>query len=193
MQIMHLELRFHPNEKSILCNKTFDSIEYPLIYYKHDNTYEYNKKNYYSVTYYMYYKENYAIGLNGIFSRNKFLGFHDKDIEHVRILYNYLTLEPEYVYFSAHAQEGIWKKYKDCEFNDKNLIVYICYGSHACKPHKGIYLRIFGFANDYCSNKGKYVIPKLINDNTLYYLEVKNNPDFSGCIKPFILPLIKPF
>jgi hypothetical protein len=194
MQIMHLELRFHPNEKSILCNKTFDSIEYPLIYYKHDiNTYEYNKKKYYSVTYYMYYKENYAIGLNGIFSRNKFLGFHDKDIEHVRILYNNYTLEPEYVFFSAHSQEGIWKKYNECEFNNNNLVIYIAYGSHACKPHKGIYLRIFGFANDYCSKNGKIIIPKLINDASLNNLEVKNNPDFSGCIKPFILPLIKPF
>jgi hypothetical protein len=190
MKIMRLELRFHPNEKSILCNKNFNLIEYPLIYYKTDNsTYEYNKKKYYSITYYMFYKENYAIGLNGIFPRNKLLGYHNKDIEHVRILYNYYTLEPEYVFFSAHNQEGVWKKYKDCEFNNKNLVVYIACNSHACKPHKGIYLRIFGLANDYCSNKGAYIIPKLINDNSLYYLKVKNYPDYSGKIRSFILPL----
>ena len=101
MEIMHLELRFHPDERSILCNKDFNSIEYPSIYYKNDSIpYNFNNKKYYSITYYMFYKENYAIGLNGIFSKNKFLGYHDKDIEHVRILYNNYTLEPEYVFLN---------------------------------------------------------------------------------------------
>lgn len=188
---IYLQLRFNPSEKSKLCNKDFNSVDFAQIYYRKDiENYLFYGKKYYSITYYMYYKENYAIGLNGLFPKNKNLGYHDKDIEHIRILYNFTTLDPEYVFFSAHSQEGLWIKYNNCEFFNNKLIVYISYGSHACKPHKGIYWRIFGFANDYCSNKGKYIIPYLLNEQNLYYLNIQNKEVFSDCIKPFILPLI---
>ena len=188
---IYLQLRFHPSEKSKLCNKDFNFLYYSQVYYRQDpETYIYYGKKYYSITYYMFYKENYAIGLNGIFPTNKNLGYHDKDIEHIRILYNFITLKPEYVYFSAHSQEGIWKKFEECELINNKLIIYISNGSHACRPYKGIYFRIFGFANDYCSDKGNFIVPYLLNDQNLYYLNISNKEVFSDGIKPFILPLI---
>jgi hypothetical protein len=188
---IYLHLRFHKDERSKLCTKDFETINYHQIYYKNDdNLYSYYGKKYHSITYYMFYKENYAIGLNGIFPNSKCLGYHEKDIEHVRILFDLETFDPVFVYFSSHAQEGVWKRYQDCEIYNDRLVVYISKGSHACRPKGKTYYRIFGFANDYASGRGIHITPFLMNSQSLYDLNVANKEVFSDGIKPFILPLI---
>lgn len=84
------------------------------------------------------------------------LGYHEGDVEKI-ILLDDDTGKTHYVYFKAHGRgEGMWMDYDDCEKNDNNdLIVYVARGSHAFYPHPEVYWRIFGFANDLCSNRGQ--------------------------------------
>lgn len=169
MSLVKIELRFHPNEKSFPCNMDYTLSNETPIYYNYDEPYKYYGKKYYSVTYFLFYRENLAIGLNGIFPYNKSLGYHDKDREVIKILYDTCTLRPEYVFFSAHAQEGQFYKYSDCNFTeDKSLIVYSSLNSHAFRRSPKIYWRVFGFANDICSNKGKWIRPTYIECNINY-------------------------
>lgn len=186
---LKLELRFHPNETSVLCKQDFTKSDQPIIYYKRDQYYYlYYGKKYFSITYHMYYAFNDAIGFNGLFPKIEAFGYHPIDLELIRIIYDIKTLQPEYVFFSAHSQEGIWVKYSDCEFNNNNLVVYISLNSHALKPHDGIYFRIFGTSNDYYSKRGKHIIPELIEDNTLEYQTIQNREVFISFSKRFLLP-----
>jgi hypothetical protein len=189
--LISLQLCFHPLEKSRLCNKDFSFSSEPITYYTIDDKYYlYNGSKYYSITYYLYFQDNFAIGLNGLFPKSESLGYHATDIENIRILYNIDTYYPEYVFFSAHAQEGVWKKFKDCEFNNNQLVVYVSCNSHALRPHNKIYYRMFGFANDYCSDKGQIITPILIKDESKPYLKVQNEEVFATGFKAFIMPLI---
>lgn len=189
--LVPLQLRFHPLEKSRLCKKDFTYSFEPIIYYTIDDKYYlYNGSKYYSITYYLYFKENYAIGLNGFFPKSNALGYHETDIENIRILFNIDSFSPEYVFFSAHAQEGVWKKFKDCNFHNNQLVIYISLGSHALRPFNKIYYRMFGFANDYCSDYGNYITPILIKDENKPYLKVQNEEVFATPFKAFIMPLI---
>lgn len=186
-----LELRFHPSEKSKLCSKEFLELFNPIVYYRSDeNLYSFFGNKYFSITYYLYFYENFAIGLNGIFPKCNSLGYHKEDIENIRILYNMDTLEPTYVFFSAHAQEGIWKRFSECKFHNNKLIVYVSYGSHALRPICKTYYRLLGFANDYCSNDGEHIIPLLLQDYSIPYLNVQNEEVFSTSYKAFIMPFI---
>jgi hypothetical protein len=187
--VLNLELRFHPDEKDELCKQDFTKSDKPIVYYKRDpHYYLYYGKKYFSITYYMYYKFNYAIGFNGIFPKVELFGYHPIDLELIRIIYNIKTLQPEYIFFSAHSQEGIWVKYSECEFNNTNLVVYVALNSHAMKPHNGTYFRIFGTSNDYYSKQGKKIIPELIEDNTLEYKTLQNREVFTSFYKRFLLP-----
>ena len=193
---LKLEIRFHPKEKSILCKKDFSPSRDPIIYFRYDEPYAYQGKLYYSMTYYMYYKENYAIGLNGIFPTMESLGYHEVDLELVKVLFkldlntgivkNAIDLV-SYVYFSAHSQEGMWVPFDECEKDDNHLVVYSAYGSHANKPKSGTYMRILGFANDYTSYYGKWVRPNLINDQT-YNRNVSNDEVLNTPLKRFLMP-----
>lgn len=188
---VNLQLRFHYSEKSILCNRDFSKSVLPKVYYKEDiEFYYYFGIKYYSITYYMFYQENYAIGLFGLFPYCKFLGYHEQDIEYIRILYNIDTLNPEFVFFSSHSQEGIWKKYDECEFFKNNLIVYVAKYSHANKPHKKTYYRLLGFANDKTSNMGNHLIPTLEKDNSLHKYNMLNKEVFSNPCSSFFMPFI---
>lgn len=189
--IIGLKLCFHPSEKSDLCDRDFTKCNLPTVYYKEDvDFYFYLGIKYFSVTYYMFYKENYAIGLFGLFPKSSFLGYHEYDIEYVRILYNIESMSPEFVFFSSHAQEGIWKNFNDCVFFKDKLVIYVAYGSHANKPINKTYYRMFGFANDNTSNKGRQVIPLLEKDNSLPYYKVLNKEVFSNPCSAFFMPLI---
>lgn len=189
--IIELQLKFHPSEKSELCNRDFTKCELPTIYYREDiELYFYLGIKYFSITYYMFYRENYAIGLFGLFPKCKSLGYHEFDIEYIRILYNTDTLNPEFVFFSSHAQEGIWKKFNECDFYKDKLNVYVAYGSHANKPIQKTYFRMFGFANDNTSNRGRQIIPLLEKDNSLPYYQVLNKEVFSNPYSAFFMPLI---
>ena len=187
---IQLELRFHPKEKSKLSKKDFSDSLLPIVYFRRDEySYLYYGKKYVSMTYYMCYQENYAIGLNSYFPSNSSLGYHPKDVEIIRILFDYNTLIPSYVYFSAHAQEGIWVKFTDCEFNNNKLIVYVALGSHAVKPHAGTSVRIFGFANDHYSQNGNHISPLLIEDPSFPYTTLQNDEVFTSFTRRFLMPL----
>jgi len=189
LSTIKLELRFHPKEKSKLSKKNFSDSIVPIVYFRRDEyTYLYYGKNYVSLTYFMCYAENYAIGLNGFFPFNPSLGYHPKDVEIMRILFDYETLIPSYVYFSAHAQEGIWVKFTDCEFYDNKLIVYVALGSHSVKPHAETSIRIFGFANDYYSQNGRHISPFLIEDPSFPYIILQNDEVFTSCTRRFLMP-----
>jgi hypothetical protein len=189
--LIPLELRFHPLEKSKLSNKDYSSSLDPKVYYRIDDFYYfYNGSKYFSITYYLYFQENYAIGLNGLFLKSEALGYHLTDIENIRILYNIDSYTPEYVFFSSHAQEGIWKKFNDCIFNNNKLVIYVSLSSHALRPLSKVYLRMFGLANDYCSNYGDHITPILIKDQSIPYLKVQNEEVFATGFKAFIMPLI---
>ena len=122
LPVVPLELRFHPKEKSKLSKKDFSEPIVPIVYFRRDGyAYLYYGKKYVSLTYYMCYTENFAIGLNRVLPLNSSLGYHQQDVKIIRILFDYTTLIPEYVYFSAHAQEGVWVKFNDCEFNNSYL------------------------------------------------------------------------
>lgn len=188
VNVLNLELRFHPSEQDMLCKKDFTKSDKPIVYYKRDeNYYLYYGKKYFSITYYMFYAYNYAIGFNGIFPKVEAFGYHPIDLELIRIIYDIKTLQPEYVFFSAHSQEGMWVKYSDCEFNNNNLVAYVALSSHALKPHDGIYFRIFGFANDYYSKRGEHIIPELIEDNSLGYKTIQNREVFTSFSKRMLM------
>ena len=190
LPIIPLELRFHPKEKSKLSKKDFSDSLLPIVYFRRDEyPYLYYGKKYISMTYYMCYAENYAIGLMGLFPFNPSLGYHPKDIEIIRILFDYKTLIPSYVYFSAHAQEGIWIKFTDCQFQNRKLIVYVALGSHAVKPHPGTSVRIFGFANDFYSSNGQHISPLLIEDSSFPYTTLQNDEVFTSFTKRFLMPI----
>lgn len=161
-----IELHYHPKETCFLnIQKSCYSI----------SEYIYNNKNYDSINYKLYYDFNPAIGFGfWWFPESKRLGYHPVDVERVKILVDKNTQNPEYVYFSAHSNEGKWVPWKDCEKTDDNhLIIYIARGSHANYPRSGIWVRILGFANDLCSKKGKKFIP-ILRQNQEYKHENPN-------------------
>lgn len=190
MDIIELELRFHPREKSELSTRDFLPSDKPIVYYKRDTyPYLYFGKKYLSITYYMCYAVNYAIGINSIMPNNSSLGFHPIDVELIRIIYDYNTFLPKHVFFSAHSQEGVWFNYSDCNINNNKLVVYVALNSHATKPHSGIYFRFFGLANDYYSNSGKHIIPELIEDNNMTNTTIQNEEVFTSFITRFFMPV----
>lgn len=189
-QIIPLELRFHPKEKSRLSKKDFSDSSLPVVYYRYDEfIYLYYGKRYLSITYYMHYAENFAIGLNHMFPYNTSLGYHPIDVEILRILFDIDTGIPKFVFFSAHAQEGIWVPFNNCEFVNNKLIVYVALGSHAIKPHSGIFLRIFGLASDHYSQNGRHISPLLIEDSSLPYKKIQNDEVFTSFTRRFFMPL----
>jgi hypothetical protein len=149
----------------------------------------YYGKKYHSVTYFIYYQENIAIGLGGIFPYNTALGYHPLDREVIKILYNMESSipTPEYVFFSAHAQEGQFYKYSDCRFTeDKTLIVYSSLNSHACRKDPGIYWRVLGLANDVTRDDGRWIRPIYKECNVIY--NAQNREVFSDTWYRVFLP-----
>ncbi len=194
IQIYNLELRFHPDELDFPCSNEYndlinsDNKYIHPVYYNIDDIYLYYGKKYYSVTYFIYYKINHSIGMNSWFPNNKNFGYHEKDKEAVKILYNFDTGKPEYVFFSAHQQEGKYFPFEKCNFIDNNLIVYPALYSHSNHPYPGVYWRIFGFANDYCSTKGRRIRPTLIKSNDVKY-KTQNREVYDKTWYSFFLPL----
>jgi hypothetical protein len=121
--------------------------------------YVYNNEMYKCKCYVFLYRENDAIGLFGVFPKNKNLGYHRYDREYVYILFD-KNDNPQHVYFSQHSiKQGEWKKWKDCTVVDNLLHVYVSLGSHANYSNVGTCLRVFGLANDVRENK----INKVVN------------------------------
>lgn len=86
------------------------------------------------------------------------VGKHEGDVEKLIILSK--NDIPKWVYFGAHSSgEGEWVNWEDCEKTSQGALkVYIALGSNAFYRRPETYLRVFGFANDICSNKGKKIL-----------------------------------
>ncbi|GBG72666.1 hypothetical protein CBR_g12238 [Chara braunii] len=161
------ELRFHPAEKVFpqvldianpfqVCSKL---PEIP-IYVSNSASMIYQGVEYTAITYSLYYVENPSPAFGGLFPRN--VGYHEGDVEKLTILYSkdpYREWEPCHVYFFAHGSgQGIWLPWGECQHTDDNyLIVYVAKNSHASYYLPGTYVRIFGVANDHCSERGKHL------------------------------------
>jgi hypothetical protein len=193
MEITKLILCMHKNEKAFTSNKDYEIEEDTTnVYYNIDEEqYLYNDKLYKSITYLIYYKENYAIGLFGIFKKNKDLGYHYKDIERVKILYDPVTNKEAYVYMSAHNSEGKWVTWKECDKVCGSLLIYVAKYSHANYHKSGIKWRIFGFANDLCSDGMKTIIkhPSFIRDESIFYIPDQKSK-YGTFLKRFFLPIV---
>jgi len=168
MTVIPLELNFHPKEIYFPCTDTFQLVknEYK-IYYSWDNIYTYKNKLYNNVSYHIHYLYNGAIGFGyHLFPQKKSLGFHEYDIERIKILFDTETNIPQYVFFSAHRNEGKWISWDECEKSENGeLKIYIAKGSHANYHKSGKWNRIFFLANDKCSKKGKKIVPTLIHSH----------------------------
>lgn len=196
--MFNIQLRFHPDESWFPCTKSFeDSNDFP-IYWKNSNDYTFYGKKYKCVDYVIYYKENGAIGLFGISKYSEKLGYHKYDIERIRILHD--GVKPLYIYVSAHAQEGTWAcVYADklpdgknvrAKIDNNNIVVYVARWSHAMYLEAKTYKRILFVANDITSDKGKKIIPKLINDPTAYGIDsdIQNREVIDTLWKKITLP-----
>lgn len=182
--MIRLQLRFHHKEIYYPSDNKYQLTK-NVAYYNLEE-YTYKGEIYDSITYKIYYKANGAIGCcYSLFPKSKALGYHDIDGERVKILLR--DDKPVYVYFSAHSDEGKWYKWEECETFDDVLVVYVARASHANYPKTGTWWRIFGLANDKCSDKGKTLIPELIFNQKLTY----NPPNQEKCYtlrKRLLLP-----
>lgn len=138
-------LRFHPGERERLEPTAYITTGKEL---RGDIMYS-------VVTYSFYFRNNYAIGCGWrLFPKSGLLGYHEHDVEFISVYY--FENVPVRVFFSAHGRgQGSWVEWEDCEFVDDQLVVYVARNSHAMYPHTGRYWRVFGFANDVCSSRGK--------------------------------------
>jgi hypothetical protein len=141
------------------------------------------------VIYEIYYAENGAIGLNSIAPYSTNLGYHQKDIERIMMLHDTNTERPMHVFFSAHAQEGQFYPASTCEYTLTNqLIVYSALNSHSNHPHPGTTWRVFGFANDYTSKKGRHLAMTAIRDDAISY-QAQNREVLDLPLRRFLLPI----
>lgn len=198
--MFNLQLRFHQDEDWYPCTKTFeDSNDFP-IYWKNSSDYDFYGKKYKCVDYVVYYKENGAIGLFNISKYSKILGYHKIDIERIRILHD--GDKPQYIYVSAHAQEGTWagvytnklpngKKCPQVKIQDDMIVVYVAKWSHAMYVSNGTKFRIVAIANDKTSDKGKWIKPKLIYDENAYgiHSDIENHEVIDSLWKRITLPI----
>ena len=186
-----IELRFHPDE--LLSTTLPEYPTFPAAYIAHGE--EKRGDNVYNVTtIYFYYKPLLTVTCSSLLCPT-----YKSGTECISIYY-----EAKKIYFSAHTRgQGMWVDFNDCEVNDKDdFIIYVALNSHACYPHPGLYLRNFGFSNDYCREGGKRlrfsysnIIPAFdheFDDGTKLY-KYPQPPPPSASITPFqrfILPLL---
>lgn len=182
-----IQLRLHPREKQLPCDKSFNQDPSFPIYYNIDS-YAYNGTRYRAVIYAVYYQKNLAIGMNGTMPRNESLGYHNKDIEWIVILHDMASNQPKYVFTSGHAQEGAWTEFQKCKVDNGRLVIYAAVNSHRHSTQAKTHWRIFGFANDYTSNNGKHINMRLVNDKSISY-DTTNREVLDTKFRSFFLPL----
>lgn len=94
------------------------------------------------------------------------LGKHYADLEHIYMIVDNNILNNsnnkseaiksiDSVFYAAHSG-GETFKLKDLEKEDDSIVVYIASRSHASYRKKGLYLRYFGFGNDYTKKYYKW-------------------------------------
>lgn len=153
MPFLGFELRFHPNERHLPID--FDphfNVLHPCYCFHGTTTHQGTTYEYKS--YKWYYTVNDGIGCCFMFPNKSSMGYHPNDVESVTVLFK--DGEPAHVYFHAHSYgQGVWRTWDQCEKSKKGyLVVYVARYSHASYPSKGIFWRVFGFANDVTSDKG---------------------------------------
>ncbi len=187
--MLGIQLRLHPREKTFPCDKDFNIIPnfFPCYYTVKD--YAYMGKKYRGVFYEIYYQFNYAIGLFGVKPTDEAFGYHPKDKERIVVLHDYETNEPLFVFMSGHAQEGRWVSFKECKLTqDGGLIMYAALSSHRHYHKPAILWRMFGFANDVTSDKGRHIDMNLLEDNTINPRN-QNKEVMDTTFRSFFLPL----
>ena len=98
-------------------------------------------------------------------------GQHWGDIERFTVEYD-KDGKINRIYFGAHGDvDGRWVNAADLEMEDGRIVLYSAKNGHGFYPKKGMYLRLFGLAND-VTNKGKSLVPtvfipikSILNDN----------------------------
>lgn len=189
LNIVGIQLRLHPREKYTPTSNEYKVIEGVHPCYYRVGTYAFRGRKYISVLYQIYYAFNGAIGLNGIFPSTEKLGAHDKDIERVVILHDLDTKEPLWVFVSAHAQEGTWHPFEDCEKAPENrIVIYAAIGSHRHSITPGVKWRVLGFANDYCSKYGKHLNLTLYENNDIGFT-IQNREVLDTTYRAFFYPM----
>ncbi len=183
---VQIQLRLHPRETVLPSNKKFEQDTSFPCYYK-VGTYAYNGTRYKSVLYEIYYPANIAVGLNGIKPENQSLGYHPFDTERIITLHDISTNEPKFIFTSGHAQEGRWWKFSDCKIDNNRAVVYSALGSHRHSLKPKIHWRMFGFANDYTSDRGQHINMRMVEDNTIQYKAV-NKEVLDSAFRAFFLP-----
>lgn len=176
-----IELRFHPHETYFLATRDYAYSEEDPVYTNRFK-YTYNDIEYDATQYFLYYVYNGPIGLGWRLAPCCIdrMGFHPKDLERVMVLEK--DGHPEWVYYSAHGKESRWAKPK---IVDDKVVVYVALHSHANYPKSGLWWRIFGVANDRCSNHGRRVTPKEIPTTERFDLK----PFEDSFFRRFFLPL----
>ena len=155
-----IELRFHPCERFYpkrIDNLTIFPNAVPC--YVSNGTYTWDNVTYDAVCYQFYYEANAAEGCGWCFCpQSKALGYHPFDVERILVLHNKNGI-PSMVYFSAHSKgQGMWVPWAECEkTKDGALVVYVARGGHGTYPEGRTYWRIYGFANDVCSKRGRHL------------------------------------
>lgn len=95
-------------------------------------------------------------GFNGPYmvreSDRELFNAHEADLEHFTIELDKTTREPKRFYFSAHGRrEGVWldAHHADVSYEGTHPFVYIARSGHGTYPKAGVYIRIYGCANDH--------------------------------------------
>jgi hypothetical protein len=128
-------------------NTSLDSSKIPLYYV--DSEYEGLKYK----TFILFYPYNGEYNL--LIAKT---GQHWGDIERFTVEYE-KDGKINRIYFGAHGDgDGRWVNAADLEMEDGNIVLYSAKSGHGFYPNKGMYLRLFGLAND-VTNKGKSLVP----------------------------------
>jgi hypothetical protein len=144
-----IRINFHPLE-TVFPNNNGTTVDCTI----REGHFNYKGIVYDSIEYAFDYAESIAEACFFCCPKSSCCGYHLGDHEKVILLK--LNNNIEHVYFNAHGVgEGMWKRWQDCDKDtDGNLIAYVSRGNHAFYPEPKTYLRIFGFSNDQCSNRG---------------------------------------
>jgi hypothetical protein len=160
--IPKIQLRFHPRETAFPAY--IDEVNKLVKTSVCIKPVTYNEIKYVYVEYQIEYEENPAIGLGCIgrdlFPHSECLGYHEGDTERIGLLFSVQDKRVEQVLYKAHGRgQGQWRDFEDCPKTDQGtLICYVARGSHAHYFETGVKWRIFGFANDLCSDNGIHYI-----------------------------------
>lgn len=183
-----IELRFHEDEQ--VYPRRFGDGNCTIV----EDVMVYRGKLYEKLEYQFEYDENIAIGCGWcLCPRASCLGYHGGDKERVIILRDRESKSHDikHVYFNAHSRgQGVWCEWSACEKNcDGDLVVYIARNSHACYPHAGIYVRIFGFANDHCSSRGLRMMSNIEGMHSYDDCVIPTQDSITPCQR-FFLPFV---